>query len=93
LPAIKLDLEKRMQCRRCVTTCEEMQGMNVLPPLLTPLLLLLLLPDLSCNMVHKSPHPPAVTGAVHQVPALRNHSFKVVPASQSAAAAAGYLVM
>ncbi|WIA24002.1 hypothetical protein OEZ85_013628 [Tetradesmus obliquus] len=29
-PAIKLDLEKCIKCSRCVTTCEEVQGMNVL---------------------------------------------------------------
>jgi len=28
--AIKLDLEKCIKCSRCVTTCEEVQGMNVL---------------------------------------------------------------
>ncbi|KAF8060297.1 hndD [Scenedesmus sp. PABB004] len=29
-PAIRLDLEKCIKCSRCVTTCEEVQGMNVL---------------------------------------------------------------
>lgn len=28
--AIKLDLDKCIKCSRCVTTCEEVQGMNVL---------------------------------------------------------------